>query len=149
MTLPPGRLRLATRPSSTGSSPIVNTIGMVVVAALAAMAPRRCRSHDHRHLAADQIGRQRRQPIELALGPAIFDRDVAALDVAGFAQALAERGQVRRSRTLSAIAAEKPDHRHRRLLRARRERPRGRRAAEQRDELRRVHCPVLPCFRQG
>ena len=32
-------------------------------------------------------------------------------------------------------AAEEPDHRHRRLLRARRERPRGRRAAEQRDEL--------------
>ena len=31
--------------------------------------------------------------------------------------------------------AAKPDHRHRRLLRARRQRPRGRRAAEQRDEL--------------
>ena len=30
---------------------------------------------------------------------------------------------------------EGPDHRHRRLLRARRERPRDRRAAEQRDEL--------------
>jgi hypothetical protein len=34
---------------------------------------------------------------------------------------------------------EKPDHRHRRLLRARRERPRGRRAAEKRDELAAVH----------
>ena len=32
-------------------------------------------------------------------------------------------------------AVEEPDHRHRRLLRPRRERPRGRRAAEQRDEL--------------
>ena len=32
-----------------------------------------------------------------------------------------------------------PDHRHRRLLRARRERPRRRRAAEQRDELAAVH----------
>ena len=31
--------------------------------------------------------------------------------------------------------SEESDHRHRRLLRARRERPRGRRAAEQRDEL--------------
>jgi hypothetical protein len=31
--------------------------------------------------------------------------------------------------------AEKPDHRHRRLLRARRERPRRRRSAQQRDEL--------------
>src|SRR6516225_2859011 len=34
---------------------------------------------------------------------------------------------------------EEPDHRHRRLLRARRERPRGRRAAEQRDELAPLH----------
>ena len=36
--LPPGRLRLATRPSFTGSKPTRNTIGMVVVAALAATA---------------------------------------------------------------------------------------------------------------
>jgi len=36
--LPPGRLRLATRPSWIGSEPISNTIGMVVVAAFAATA---------------------------------------------------------------------------------------------------------------
>jgi len=36
--LPPGRLRLATSPVSTGSPPIVKTIGMVAVAALAASA---------------------------------------------------------------------------------------------------------------
>jgi hypothetical protein len=36
--LPPGRLRLATRPAWTGSAPITNTIGMVVVAAFAASA---------------------------------------------------------------------------------------------------------------
>ena len=38
MTLPPGRLRLATRPSLTGSPPMVKTIGIVEVAALAASA---------------------------------------------------------------------------------------------------------------
>jgi hypothetical protein len=38
VTLPPGRLRLATRPIFTGSVPAVNTIGIVVVAALAASA---------------------------------------------------------------------------------------------------------------
>ena len=38
VTLPPGRLRLATRPTSTGSPPIAKTIGIVVVAALAASA---------------------------------------------------------------------------------------------------------------
>src|SRR5262245_17186935 len=38
VTLPPGRLRLETRPSSTGSAPVANTIGIVAVAALAASA---------------------------------------------------------------------------------------------------------------
>jgi hypothetical protein len=36
-------------------------------------------------------------------------------------------------------AAQQPDHRHRRLLRARRERPRGCRATEQRYELAPLH----------
>src|SRR6516165_2257428 len=38
VALAPGRARLATRPSLTGSSPTPNTIGIVVVAALAARA---------------------------------------------------------------------------------------------------------------
>src|SRR6266516_3568769 len=36
VALPPGRLRLGTRPIATGSLPIAKTIGMVVVAALVA-----------------------------------------------------------------------------------------------------------------
>src|SRR5262249_53664027 len=38
VALPPGRLRLATKPILTGSPPTVNTIGIVEVAALAASA---------------------------------------------------------------------------------------------------------------
>ena len=38
VTLPVGRPRLATRPLSIGSEPLMKTIGMVVVAALAACA---------------------------------------------------------------------------------------------------------------
>ena len=38
VALPPGRARLATRPSLTGSSPTPKTIGIVVVAALVAIA---------------------------------------------------------------------------------------------------------------
>ena len=38
VTLPPGRFRLATRPSLTGSSPVAKTIGIVAVASLAARA---------------------------------------------------------------------------------------------------------------
>ena len=41
-------------------------------------------------------------------------------------------------------AMKKPDYRHCPLLRLRRERPRGRRAAEQRDELAAFHCPMPP-----
>ncbi len=39
VTLPPGRLRLATKPSWTGSAPVVNTIGVVLVAAITARMP--------------------------------------------------------------------------------------------------------------
>ena len=98
VTLPPGRLRLATRPSLTGSLPVAKTIGTVVVAALAASAARAI-SDDHGHRPANQISHQSRQPINLIVRIAIFDRDVLALDEACFLQALAERGhEVRRSR---------------------------------------------------
>src|SRR5262249_25688703 len=78
-----------------------------------------------------------RQPMVLALRPAIFDCDVLALHEAGLFQALAERGYSVRKRARRRCI-EEPDHRHRRLLRARRERPRSR-APEQRDELAPVH----------
>jgi hypothetical protein len=45
---------------------------------------------DHGNLAANQIGRQLMQPIDLILGEAVRDRYVLALDVAGLLQALAE-----------------------------------------------------------
>jgi len=77
----------------------------------------------------------------LSLRPAIFNGHILALDITDFAQALAERTQtacvqVRR------IAAEKPDHRHRRLLGARGERPCGR-PAEKGDELAPPHASSL------
>src|SRR5262249_46345856 len=68
-----------------------------------------------------------------ALGPAVFDRHVPALDVTGIAEALAERGRLG-SEPDRRFAIEEPDHLHRRLLRARRKRPRGHCAAEERDE---------------
>ncbi len=92
---------------------------------------------NHGDLTANQIGRQCRQSIVLAIRPAKFDRHVVALDIARFAQAFPERAYktrvlVRRS------AVEEADNRQGRLLSARRERPRGR-AAEQRDELAPLH----------
>jgi hypothetical protein len=79
-------------------------------------------------LLLNQIGRQRRQSVILAFRPAILDGRVLTVDVVGFFQALAERGD-ERPIPVRRCAVEETDHRHRTLLRARRERPRDRRAA--------------------
>src|SRR5262249_8104003 len=59
---------------------------------------------------------------------------VLALDGASFAEAFAESGHKARG-AIGRPAVNKSDHWHRALLRPRRERPRGCRAAEQGDEL--------------
>ena len=73
--------------------------------------------------------------------PPKCDREIASLDKAGFPQSLAKSGD-HASRLAGRSTAEKSDHRHRRLLRARCQRPRCCRAADQCDELATPH--VLP-----
>ena len=84
--LPPGRARLATRPSLTGSSPTLKTIGIVVVAALAANAA----AHRRPRRSPRPAGEPDRPPApavdHVTLRPAIFDRHVLALDIAGLLQ---------------------------------------------------------------
>src|SRR5262245_54177437 len=89
---------------------------------------------DYGDLLMDQIGRQRRQPMVLLLRPAILDGDIPTFDKAGFAQALAKGAHPTRVQ-VGGRTAQVPDHRHRSLLRARRQRPPRRRAAKQRDEF--------------
>src|SRR5262249_11993010 len=81
---------------------------------------------------------QRRQPIIMALCPPELDRNVLAFDIAGLRKAATETGH-EWFVLLGRCRIEEPDHRHRRLLRVRRERPRGRRAADERDELAAFH----------
>src|SRR5262249_52238922 len=88
---------------------------------------------DHRDLPANQLGRKFGESFHL-LGPAVVDRHVLALDIAGFFEALAKSAQALCNR-FGRSDLEKPNHRHRRLLRARRERPRGGCTAEKRYEL--------------
>jgi hypothetical protein len=64
----------------------------------------------------------------------MYNRHVLAFDIAGRPQRLAKYAEPVRHR-VRRCAVEEPNQWHRRLLRARRERPRCRRAAEQRDEL--------------
>src|SRR6516225_6094812 len=93
---------------------------------------------DHGHWLAEEIGGQRHQAVILVFSVLVVDRDVAALDKAHAAKALAKRSlHLRGGRTRAA--AQIPDHRHPRLLRPRRERPRRCRPPEKRYELTSFH----------
>src|SRR6516162_7963232 len=70
--------------------------------------------------------------------PVIFQAHVLAVDVTDLAYPIAECGPIARS-VFGRRSIHDRNHRHRRLLRARRERPCNRRAAEQRDEFAPFH----------
>ena len=130
VALPPGRARLATRPSWTGSSATAEDDRNGCGRSFGRKSSRRVGGRrDHGHLSAHQIGQQCRQAIILALQPAILDRQVLAFDVADFVEAFAERGRTGRG-AIGRPAVDKCNHRHRRLLRARGERPRDRKASK-------------------
>src|SRR5260370_7538817 len=73
----------------------------------------------------DQLSRQQRQTIVLALRPLGLDHDILALDKAGVSQAFTETGQ-RSCRGCGRGSTEYSNDRECRLLRARRKRPRSR-----------------------
>ena len=87
---------------STGSPLVAKTIGIVVVAAFAASAAGVLVAAITATWRRTRSAAKRRQPIILAFRPAVFDRHVLALDIAGFLQALAERGH-KCARTRSAM----------------------------------------------
>jgi hypothetical protein len=74
----------------------------------------------------------------LAERPTVFDNHGLAFDEAAFVQTPAERSD-QMGGIIGRPGAEKPNHRHCGLLRARCERHRERRAAESRNELAPLH----------
>jgi hypothetical protein len=72
---------------------------------------------NYRHLTTHQIGRHRRQPISMTFRPAVFDRHVTTIDVAFFVQTF-EEGRQLRPIALGRSSVNKPNDRHRGLLRA-------------------------------
>ena len=74
-----------------GIARCAKTIGIVLVAFCAVSAAGVLVAPDHGDLATNQFGGHCRQPIILALRPAVFDRHAMAVDVARFLQALAKR----------------------------------------------------------
>ena len=137
VALPPGRARLSTKPAPTGSARAVNTIGTVRVAcsnAATAGLPLERMTSD---ASATNSAAYSRTSSALPRGPAGIDLRVAADAPTQFLQPLQERCDAGLSlRIVRGLAHEHADAPHPlALLRTRRERPRGRRTAEQRDEL--------------
>src|SRR5262245_28677311 len=102
---------------------------------------------DHGHLAADELCRQRWNPIILIVGKVIFNGDVLALDESGLLKAVPECTD-KLSRAGRRRAAEEPNHRHCRLLRPHRHGP-CRRAAEQPDDLAPPHHSITSSARSS
>src|SRR5262249_5650603 len=94
---------------------------------------------NYSHLAMNKISRKCRQFVVPAFGPEIFDRHILALDKSGRLQPQAECAQPVYVQ-VGRVAAYKPNSwQLARLLRARRQRPRRRRAAEYGYELAAFH----------
>src|SRR5262249_60599735 len=89
----------------------------------------------------EESGLEPRNPVESALPPSVFDHDFLAFDKARLIQSFSKRADDVEERG-GGPGVKKSHHRHGRLLRARRARPCSRRAAEQRDELASLHCPM-------
>src|SRR5262249_44945078 len=85
-----------------------------------------------------EISREPRQPIVLTVSPTIIEADILTLDDTGFVETSTDDCNERRV-DIGRTTAEQSDHRLGRLLRARREWPRRRRAAEQRYEVAPLH----------
>src|SRR6516164_9253806 len=122
-------------------------MGIVEVAALAASAeggPPAAISTAT--CSGDEFGGEVTQLLIATFRPPKRDHQILSLDKSGFAQPVAERGDETCGFSGRA-GAKKPDHRHGRLLRARRQRPCRRAAAEQRDELAPLHHSITSSTR--
>src|SRR6202011_5631437 len=94
--------------------------------------------HDNGHLPTDEIGGECRQAAIIAPRPPELDCCVLTLDEATLLQPAAECFE-QMDRILRRPRTHESDQRHHWLLRARRERPRQCRPADQRDELTSPH----------
>jgi hypothetical protein len=74
---------------------MLNTIGIVAVAALAVAAGRPPSAAMIATSTANKLGRERRQSVVVILCPPVFDRRIPAFDKCSFLEAVAERGCVK------------------------------------------------------
>src|SRR6476659_7010588 len=98
---------------------------------------------DDGYLTTDEFSSEDWQSARLVLRPSVLNRHVVAIVVPGFAQPSTVSGGVGLGlwcEALCRIAAEKSDHRHLRLLRARGKRPRHRAANNPFYKIASSHC---------
>jgi hypothetical protein len=95
---------------------------------------RRAAGNDHRNLTGYQFGSKSGKQIIAVIGVAKFNRDIFAFNITVLLETRAEAWKEIR-RLLLGTAGEESNHRHRGSLRARRKRPRDRRAAEKPDKF--------------
>src|SRR5262249_44349795 len=145
VTFPPGRGKLATKPLPIGSATSAKTIGMVrvscsMVAVIVVLCVRMRSGCSSLHR-LDVAG----------CCPAGVDPDIAALCPSELFKSLMQRRDAGLPyRIVRGEWHEHADASHSLiLLRARRQRPRHRRTAEQRDELAPLHCPGPPVLPTG
>jgi hypothetical protein len=99
-------------------------------------------------LEPDQFGGDLGEALAASLCPANLDRDIATVDPTKFAQPLNESGKQLAAARRRGRAQEPNGRQLAHLLRARHERPRGSRAAEQRDELAPLHVWMAPAWQE-
>ena len=136
--VPPGRLRLSTRPNLIGSTPTPKTIGMVLVAPLAASTDGVLIVASTANVQSNQMSSQVRQLVIISVGPSVLNRNIPAFVVTSSAKALTKRRH-KMCRCVGGCGVRISNHRHPGLLRARRERPRTRGGAKNSDEFASPH----------
>src|SRR5215831_9280371 len=133
VTLPPGCAMLATKPCPIGSATFTNTNGSGLPPHR--LQSRRCSGHYQVWVEGHQLRRVGAHRLEVAAGPAIIEAGGAAIDPTVFLETLQEGSDPGLCfRIVLSICHQHADAPHLLRLRARRERPPRRCAAEQRYE---------------
>ena len=91
VTFPPGRARLATKPTLTGSPEDRHDDGDCCGGLPRPSRPAVAGCDDDVHLEADQVCREIGEPFVSSLRPAVLDDEITALDVTEFLKRLPER----------------------------------------------------------
>ena len=141
VALPPGRAKLSTKPAPTGSATTGNTIGTVRVACSNGPTVEAPWARMTSGASAANSAACLRMSAALAVAQRVSIRTLRPMVQPNCCQPLQERPDAGlKFRIVRGCGQEHADAPHPlALLRARRQRPRRRRAAEQRDELAPVH----------